>query len=143
MHSARVSPDGRWIAFHLDRGWDGKQLFVAPFRDAAQINEADWIPVTEPGDVNQEVWWSPNGRYLYFLADRDGWRCVWAQKLDSRTGKPIGPAVAVSHFHQARLTPLSFVWRSPSYVGLSVARGHLVLSLAEIASNTWIGHLNR
>ena len=142
MQSARISPDGRWIAFHLDRGWDGKQIFVAPFRDAAPIKETDWIPVTERGDVNQEAWWSPNGQYVYFLADRDGWRCIWAQKLDSRSGRPIDPAIGVYHFHHARLTPLSLSWRSPSYVGLSVARGHLVLSLAEIASNIWIGQLN-
>ncbi len=139
MQSARVAPDGRWIAFHVDRGWEGKQIFIAPFRDAATIRESEWIPVTEPGGVDQEVWWSPNGNDLYFLSDRDGHRCVWVQALDSHTRKPRGPAVAIRHFHEARLTPLSFAWRAPSYVGLSVAKDRLVLSLTEISSNIWVG----
>jgi Tol biopolymer transport system component len=143
MHSARVSPNGRWIAFHLDRGWDGKQIFVAPFRDAKPIKQDDWIPVTEAGGIDQEAWWSPNSQYLYFLSDRDGRRCVWAQKLDYRSGKPIGSATSIYHLHEARLTPLTFLWRSPLYVGLSVARDHLVLSLAELSSSIWIGSLKR
>ncbi len=143
LNSARVSPDGRWMAFHLDRGWDGKQIFVAPFHDAAPIRESEWIPVTEAGAVSQEAWWSPNGRYVYYLSDHEGWRCIWAQELDSKSRKPIGPPLAIHHFHQARLTPLSFIWRSPQYVGLSVAPGHLVLSLTEISSNIWVGDLQR
>ncbi|MCC6265015.1 MAG: PD40 domain-containing protein [Bryobacterales bacterium] len=143
MRSARVAPDGRWIAFHADRGWEGKQIFVAPFRDTAPIDESQWIPVTETGGVDQEAWWSPNGVYLYFLSDRDGHRCIWAQKFDPRTGEPAGSAIAVYHFHEARLTPLSFLWRDPSYVGLSVAANRLVLSLTAISSNVWVGTVDR
>ncbi len=143
LHSARVSPDGRWIGFHVDRGWDGKQIFIAPFRDAAPIQEANWIPITGTGSVNQEVWWSPRGTFLYFLSDRDGSRCIWAQRLDPRTHKPAGAAIAIYHFHHARLTPLSFLWRSPEYIGLSVANDHLVLSLTEFSSNVWIGEIKR
>ena len=139
MRSARVAPDGRWIAFHVDRGWEGKQIFVAPFHEARPIGEEQWIPVTEPGSVDQEVWWSPSGRQLYFLSDRDGHRCIWVQEWDSHSRKPVGAAVAIYHFHEARLTPLSFAWRAPSYVGLSVAKDRLVLSLTEISSNIWIG----
>lgn len=143
MRSARVAPDGRWIAFHVDRGWEGKQIFIAPFREAEPIGEEQWIPVTEPGSVDQEVWWSPNGRYLYFLSDRDGHRCVWTQEWNSYSRRPVGAAAAIYHFHEARLTPLSFVWRAPSYVGLSVAKDRLVLSLTEISSNIWIGTVER
>jgi Tol biopolymer transport system component len=138
MKSARISPDGRWLAFHLDRGLDGKQIFVAPFRNAARIEEADWIPITEPGGNDEEVWWSPNGRYLYFLSARDGWHCVWAREFDPGSPRNTHQATAIQHFHHSRLTPLSFIRRTLVYAGLSAAHDRLVLSLTEITSSVWV-----
>ena len=38
---------------------------------------------------------------LYFVSSRDGTRCLYAQRLDS-TGRPVGDAFAVQHFHGIR-----------------------------------------
>jgi hypothetical protein len=43
--------------------------------------------------------WSPDGALLYFLSERDGFRCLWAQRLEPTAKTPFGPAVPVHHFH--------------------------------------------
>jgi serine/threonine protein kinase len=141
VRSGRVSPDGAWLAFQLDRGFDGKQIMVAAFRDGAPVPPSEWREITEPTGISQEPWWSPGARYVYYLSDRDGYRCVWAQALSSRTKRPSGSPVLIYHFHGARLTPLTFVDRAPSYVGLSVARNRLVLSLSEVTGALWTARL--
>ncbi|MEK7407580.1 MAG: hypothetical protein AAB225_21080 [Acidobacteriota bacterium] len=140
LRAARVSPGGAWLALHLNRGLDGRQIYVVPFLDASPTPERNWTPITESTGAHEEPWWSPNGRYLYYLSDRDGWRCVWAQKFDARTGR-AGEPVPIQHFHQARRSPLSFVKRDPLYVGLSVAQDRLVVTLAEITSNIWLADI--
>src|SRR5262249_31526743 len=38
--NARFSPDGSWLAFELNRGIDGKQIIVAPFRGLTEVPES-------------------------------------------------------------------------------------------------------
>ncbi|MGH9719685.1 MAG: TolB family protein, partial [Bryobacteraceae bacterium] len=139
--SGRVSPDGNFIAFQTDRGLDGKQVHVAPFRNAARIDESTWIPITFPDQWSEEPWWSPNGNYLYFLSQRDGWRCVWAQQVDQASMRAVGSPKAIQHFHHPGLNPLTFRNLAPLYVGLSVAQDQLVLSISEIRSNVWTAEI--
>jgi Tol biopolymer transport system component len=141
VEAARLSPDGEWLAFQLNRGFDGAQLFTTRFRQGRAGDESTWLPVTDPGGFNLEPWWSPNGEYLYFLSDRDGHRCVWAQQLSAHEKRPAGPARPILHLHTARLTALTAIRRAPLYVGLSVAKDRLVLSLSEITSNVFVGEL--
>ncbi|MFN0169071.1 MAG: hypothetical protein ACKV22_21815 [Bryobacteraceae bacterium] len=140
LGEARVSADGRWIAFIRDREPDGRQVMAAPFHEAEPIAETGWIPITEPGDRAQDPSWSPDGRFLYFISDRDGRRCVWAQPL-AATRRPEGRAVAVHHFHNAGLNPFTFDDRPRHYVGFSAAGNRLFLSLLETKSSVWLGEL--
>ncbi len=141
LGEARVSADGRRIAFVRDREPDGRHVVAAPFRDGATIPETEWVSITEPTEHAQDPSWSPDGRYLYFLSDRDGWRCVWAQALAPATGRPQGSPVAVQHFHSSRLNPFTFDDRPRHYIGFSVTRNHLFLSLLETKSSVWLGDL--
>src|SRR3954469_17297638 len=50
----------------------------------------------EPDDYAQ---WSPDGNTLYFTSGADGFTCLWAQRLDGNTRRPLGDAFAVQHFH--------------------------------------------
>jgi hypothetical protein len=92
VQAGRVSPDGRWIAFELDRGPDGVQLFMAPFRGLEAIPETEWIAVTEPDTSSFEPAWNPNGSTLYYLSDRWGSRDLWMQALRP-DGRPREKAV--------------------------------------------------
>jgi hypothetical protein len=113
-----------------------RRLYVAPVKDfTSPIPEREWIPISEEGG-NREAVWSPSGRLVYYLSDRDGFRCVWAQRLDPSTGKPAGPVAAVQHFHAAGRSILG-VGGSPGAVGLTVLRDRLVLALGDRRGNIW------
>src|SRR5262249_16778597 len=95
---SRFSPDQKWIAFMLTAGQDLGQVFIAPFRHTSTVNLDEWIP-TAPGAVPR---WSPDGRLLYFVSNRDGYMCLYAQPLDPGTKKPLGDVIEVQHMHGAR-----------------------------------------
>ena len=65
---------------------------------------ADGIPITDGKEIDRQAYWSPDGNLLYYLSDRDGFRCIWAQSLNPATKHPEGEAFTVLHFHQGRAT---------------------------------------
>ncbi len=142
VRSARLSTDG-WVAFHLDRNSTEKQIFVAPLRGRETIPQRDWISIAGPEGANQEAYWSPDNRLLYFLSDRDGYRCVWAQSLDPVTKRPAGAPIGVYHLHQTSFSALTSVGRGPWNVGLSIGGDRLALSLAEVKSDVWIAETSQ
>jgi Tol biopolymer transport system component len=141
LHAGRFSPDDRWIAYHADNGPFTRQIFIAPFHGETAPDEKAWIPVTDGATVDHSPYWSPDGSLLYFLSERDGFRCIWAQRLRPGTKRPIGPVLPIQHFHTARHTLLMNVVASPWEVGLSVIRDKMVFSLDDLAGNIWMAKL--
>ncbi len=128
------SPDGRWLAFHA-RNLPGRSaIYVAPFRGANLIPESEWIAVTENDAYDVAPVWSPDGAVLYFISERDGFRCLWSRRLDAAK-RPAGPAAPVQHFHEATL---SMIPMTTNRTGLSAARDFLVFSLVEVRGNIWL-----
>ena len=78
IHGAELSPDGKWVAFHLPRP-GSEHLKIAPVRAGKAAAEEEWITVTTVAGSNRRPWWSPNGNLLYFLSTRDNYQCIWAQ----------------------------------------------------------------
>ena len=142
LHAARFSGDDHWIAYHADNSPFTRQIFIAPFHGETAPDEKEWIPVTDGAAMDHSPYWSPDGNLLYFLSERDGFRCIWVQRLHATTKRPVGPAFAVRHFHTARHTLLMNVVASPWEVGLCVARDKMVFSLDELAGNIWMAKLN-
>jgi hypothetical protein len=103
--------------------------------------EADWIPVTSGSNIDAYVSWSPDGSLLYFLSDRDGFRCIWAQPLNPISKRPVGKAFAVQHFHRARQSLMRL--DRGDVIGVSVARGKLVFALGELSGNVWLSETKR
>ncbi|MBI3680009.1 MAG: PD40 domain-containing protein [Acidobacteria bacterium] len=133
LREAALSPDGRWIAVRAD-GLAGEDPFVAPFRSKAEGGPAEWVALKEL----RQGWglrWSPDGRFLYFFANRDGFPCLWAQPLHAETRRPMGRPIPVHHFHRYQ--------RYPWFVagGISAAADKLALWLDESASNIWMTEL--
>jgi Tol biopolymer transport system component/predicted Ser/Thr protein kinase len=143
VQAARLSPDGRWVVFECDRGVDGRQLLTAPFHDDRPVLETEWIAFTPEHGVAEEPSWSPGGEWIYYLDHRDGARCLWARKWNTSDGKPVGDPIAIQHFHSSRLTPLALDDRGSRYIGLSVARDRLVLTLSEVSAGVWLGDVRR
>jgi Tol biopolymer transport system component len=137
-HSApRMSPDGRWILFYFPIENDRTRMFSAAVRDT-NVPKSEWIQLSEgrSWDIIPEL--SPDGKTLYFLSHRDGYRCHWAMKFDSGTGRSIGEPFAVQHYHNPQ--------RSPGYVrpgrgSNSVARDKIVFTMAERTGNIWMAEL--
>ncbi len=93
-HSLTWSPDGRWLA--LVSGNDqfavGAGLFANKGPSAIVVVPAAGgspVAVTDNTALNVSPAWSPNGRRLLFVSDRDGARDVYAVRLTS-SGKPAG-----------------------------------------------------
>ncbi|WCL55334.1 S9 family peptidase [Gimibacter soli] len=89
--SPAISPDGRWIAYRV-YGYD-----LEGDRGASQIwmvsaDGKEKLPMTAPATCARSPRWSPDGRYLAFLANKEGegddaGTQVWL--LDRRGGEAI------------------------------------------------------
>ncbi len=139
LTAARVSADERWIVFQTVIGPTQRQILVAPLRNWEAPPENEWIPITDGSGLDRNAVWSPEGSLLYFLSERDGFRCFWGQRLDAATKRPVGPAFEVQPFHQARRSLMSF--QEVFWIGPSVARDKIVFSMPEYTGNIWMAKL--
>ena len=136
VYAPSLSADNRWIAFHL-RGQAGtRQIYVAPFDKSRATSEADWIPVTDGSTMDRNACWSPDGNLLYFLSERDGFRCVWAQRLNATSKHPVGNAFPVQHFHRRQHSLMED--ENPGLVGLSATKDSVIFSLRGVTGNIWM-----
>lgn len=135
MWDGRFSSDKLWVAFHNEPGPARLQQFVAPFRGRQAIPEKEWIPVTDGSNLEGYGSWSRDARLLYFISNRDSFRCVWAQPLDPSTKRPVESPVPVRHFHESRL---SMNGMSQAMLLVSAAEDKLVFSLEELTGNIWM-----
>jgi Tol biopolymer transport system component len=99
LTAARFSHDGRWVSFQTVVSETARQIFVAPVRDGVAADEKEWIPITDGTNMDRMAVWSRDNNRLYFLSERDGFRCIWGQALDPLTKRPVGPPFAY-HLHQ-------------------------------------------
>jgi hypothetical protein len=137
LTDGRFSPDGKWMAFHALTKQTTAQVFVVPIDGGLPVPRQQWIAITDGGSEEIEPAWSPNGELLYFLSDRDGFRCIWARRLNATGKQPAGAAFAVRHFHRARRS-LRRITRTTGLIGLSVAPGRMVFAFGELTGNIWL-----
>jgi len=134
LFQAHYSADGRWAL--IMRGFNTGMSF-APVRDGRLAPESEWKPgVAGETDMYR---WSPDAGLVYFISNRDGFPCIWAQRLNPATKDLIGSPFAVFHAHGASRSMRGFV--DPSAIGLGVARDRIVFPQAERLGNIWTGKL--
>lgn len=134
LYVPRFAPNDRWIVFKADLDMQRTKIFVVPFRDGRVPPPAEWIAVTEGRSWDDHPRWSPGGNLIYFTSSRDGYRCIWARRLDARK-HPSGDPFPIRHFHQIQLS-MSTV--SLASMELALARDKLVFPLAELKANVWM-----
>jgi len=133
----RFSPDERWVAFSgWHEGEHRRQILVVPVTPDGKVAPSQVVEITNDGYANLEPAWSPDGRRIYFLSDRDGPTCVWARDVDAVSKRPTGDSFAVAHFHSAGRVVRGPAAHSGS-IGLSAAGSFLVLTLTDIKGNIW------
>ncbi|MFL6276238.1 MAG: protein kinase domain-containing protein [Blastocatellia bacterium] len=92
------SPDDRWISFVASRQGH-MRVFIAPLHADRATPESEWVAVTDGSRYDDQPRWSPGGALLYFISEQGGSTCIWAQRIDPGSKRPIGEAFAVYHFH--------------------------------------------
>ena len=138
---ARFSPDGRWVAFMAFNAAGG-HVAVVPFQRDMAPRADQWVSITEPSPNSQDKpRWSPDGRLIYYLADIDGYHCIWAQRLDPDTKRPLGQPLEVSHWHSARRSLMEA--GMPLDRELSVTAHKLFFNLAATTGNIWMAEWKR
>ncbi len=135
LFEPHLSPDGRWLAVAVNTGQGRSRIWFAPFANDTAGAESTWIPVTEDAGFADKQRFSPDGGWLYYYSKRDGFGCVYAQRLDRATGLPSGPPVGITHFHSSRR---SLANASLGPLQIAVARDKLVFNMAEITGNIWL-----
>ncbi|HET9985897.1 MAG TPA: protein kinase [Longimicrobiales bacterium] len=99
LHSCRWSPDGAWLACVSGNSFYvtvGASSGVGPMFGNLAPSTIVLVPaaggravtVTDSVSLNQSPVWSPAGRRLYYVSNRDGPRDVYALEI-----RPRGPAV--------------------------------------------------
>jgi hypothetical protein len=85
-----------------------------------------------PGSAERPCGWSPDSRLLYLLLERDGFRDLYAQRIEAATGKPAGEPFVVAHFHDPRRR-----WGSTPF-GSAIVRNAFVFTQVETAGSIWL-----
>jgi eukaryotic-like serine/threonine-protein kinase len=130
LFEARFSPDGRWIAFVTGVSGARTRIFIAPLR-SSPAPEREWIAVDKEGAGDPA--WSPDGAVLYFRSKRDGFHCIWAQKLGP--GKtPAGEPIPILHLHSAAL---GIGYLKSTDLAVAVTKDRLTLNLGRTTGNLW------
>ena len=135
LYQPRLSADERWLAFIAVITAGRSRVYVAAFRAEGPIPEGQWIAVTDGQTWDDKLCWSPDGNLLYHTSDRDGFRCVWGQRLHPTTKQPVGAPFSVYHSHSARR---SLINMDVGILGISVAGGRLAFSMGERTGNIWM-----
>jgi Tol biopolymer transport system component len=128
LQSAALSPDGRRLAFTLAREDGTAALYET---DVARLPgpPESWTLVAEDRRLLGSTAWSPDGALLYYVSQRDGSPCVWAQRVASDGGL-AGPATAALHLHSGK-----GVWGRSTRIGLGGDR--LFLLTPEARGDIW------
>ncbi len=134
LQARGISRDGKWLAFTAGRSQADYAIYVAPFDAGRPPLAAQWIKVLAGFEAHPYPRWSPDGNLLYFGSRMDGFNCLWAQRLNSRTKAPEGRPFAIEHFH---LPTLALGAPSFSYP-LALAGDRAVLSLIERSGSIWL-----
>ena len=138
LFDAKFSRDGQWVVFHaMKQDSPAAQIFVARVEPGKTGRPEDWIAITDAEARNQSASWSPGGNAIYFLSERDGFRCVWSRRVHPVTKQPQGPITAVRHFHHARQS-LQAVRSFDSQTELSLTKDQVVVVVGELTGNVWL-----
>ena len=108
---------------------------VMPFRSDL-IPSDQWIAVTDERLYRHDVAWSLDSNLLYWFANEDGRDCLYAQRLNVSTKRPVGAHFAVRHFHQRVRTPSFYDFY------MQFHDNKLLIPLTETTSNIWIRNLS-
>jgi Tol biopolymer transport system component/DNA-binding winged helix-turn-helix (wHTH) protein len=130
LYAAKQSPDGRWVSFIAATDLDRSTVFVSP------ADGGPWISMTESDDryFEDKPRWSPDGRTLYFLSNRNGFWNLWGRRFDPDAQKAAGAAFQVSRFDSS----LQMVPSNVSDLQIAITRRRLILPVTQTSGAVWV-----
>jgi Tol biopolymer transport system component len=136
LNRPSLAPDNRWIAF---RAMDDRSqaVYVARFGQRGPIPPDAWMPIGPPERDLRPVGWSPSGRMLYLFSSRDGFRCLYVQRVDPSTGRPAGEPTLVKHLHNMRGVGGGGASVISTGAGNAVGRKQILFDYPDLAVNVW------
>ena len=126
---AALAPSDRWVAFTLALPDGTAGLYLAKVGDqpAAAVT---WTKLAGDRNYIGSPTWSSDGKILYYGSKRDGFICVWAQRITD-DGKPLGEPFAAFHNHTSPDVKHYGVSR------VTAAPGRLYMMLGEVKGDLW------
>jgi Tol biopolymer transport system component/DNA-binding winged helix-turn-helix (wHTH) protein len=130
LYAAKQSPDGRWVSFIAASDPMRSTVFVSP------VAGGPWIAMTDTDDryFEDKPRWSPDGRTLYFLSNRNGFWNLWGRRFEPGAGKALGEAFQVSRFDSS----LQMVPSNVSNLQIAITRQRLILPVTQTSGAVWV-----
>lgn len=130
LYAAKHSPDGQWVSFIAATDLTRSTVFISP------AGGGPWIPMTEDQDryFEDKPRWSPDGRTLYFLSNRNGFWNLWGRRFDPDKGRALEEPFQVSRFDSS----LQMVRDNVSDVQIAITSRRLILPVTQISGAVWL-----
>jgi hypothetical protein len=134
--------DDHWVVFKtvqsLSLEQPPSQILIAPVRHGVVAGETEWFPVTDEKTSDDKPQFSADGNTLYFTSTRDGYLCIWAQRLNPINKHPAGAPFAIEHFHNSAGSDAAV---HQSEANLSVARDRILINLPRFNPSVWMAQM--
>jgi len=128
-----LSPDEKWLVLVGSKLNTPTGPVCRLFLASGSVGPV--IPLLDPGHWDDKPRWSPDGKAIYFLSDRQGFFDVWGTRFDPIKGETLGKPFRVSQFDSPDLAvPQDDI----STVELSISRNKLVLNLSQRSGSIWV-----
>lgn len=124
-----LAPSDRWVAFTLALPNGSAGLYLAKVGDPPAA-AGTWTKLAEDRNYIGSPAWSSDGKTLYYGSTRDGFVCVWAQRIAGE-GKPLGEPFAAFHNHSS--PDMKFY----SIIPMTAAPGRLYMMLVDFKGDLW------
>jgi serine/threonine protein kinase/Tol biopolymer transport system component len=126
----RYSPDGRWVLFNAQ----GRKEAGISILGVVPAAGGKWLPLTDPTLWADKARWSPDGRTIYFISNREGaFFDVWGIGFDPATGASVGTEFRVTSYDNPGRT-VSASGRSE----LAVTATRIVVPITETTGSIWV-----
>ena len=137
LYHAFFSWDDHWVIFKKVLS-EKSQLLMTRVRNGVRGKEAEWIAITDGNHSDDKPQFSPDGNTVYFTSTRDGYLCIWAQRLDPMTKHPVGPPFTFEHFHNS--TGSAGV-NNQTLSDFSVAGDKMLINLPQVHTDIWMSQV--
>jgi Tol biopolymer transport system component len=127
----QLSPDGRWLTFIPASAGAGVRVAVARMANAPI---AEWTTLVPTLSNTDKPRWAPDGRTLYFLANRDGYYNLAGVRFDPERGLAVGEPFDVTHFATPSLMIMPFMARAE----IAISAHRAVLPMQSSSGSIWM-----